>query len=56
MELAWHLIQAWLLQALGKGLASDERRLLGGNAEDHLGTQHAPERGESQEGQSPEWE
>lgn len=56
MQSAWHLIQAWLLQALGKGLASDERHLLGGNAEDHLGTQHAPERGESQEGQSPERE
>lgn len=24
MESAWHLIQAWPLQVLGKGLASDE--------------------------------
>lgn len=24
MESSWHLIQAWLLQALGKGLASDK--------------------------------
>lgn len=30
MQSAWHLIQAWPLQALGKGLASNERHLLGG--------------------------
>lgn len=47
MKSAWHFIQVWLLQALGKGLASDERHLLGGNAENHLSTKHAAEREES---------
>lgn len=47
MKSPWHFMQAWPLQGLGKGLAPDERHLLGGNAEDHLTAQRAAEREES---------